>query len=122
VRSVLERIDEERDLERDSERAERRQRRVTEAVAAMSKELALSADQRTRVEQVMRDHQAQLGKLRDPRAPDRPANREERRRQMQALSAQTDTKLATILDANQLTRFRERRNEMLGTGRQRGPE
>jgi hypothetical protein len=116
VRSVLERIEEERELERESNRAERQQRRAAEIANTLSTELALLPAQKLKVEQLLSEHFAALQKLGDRRASDRPATQKERRDRMRQLSEQLETKLSGVLDGKQLGQFRERREELFGSG------
>lgn len=116
VRSVLERIEEERDLERESNRAERQQRRAAEIVNSLSQEVVLLPAQKLKVEQLLNEHFAGLRKLGDRQAPDRPATRQERRDRMRQLNEQLETKLSGVLDGKQLNQFRERREELFGSG------
>jgi hypothetical protein len=116
VRSVLERMEEERELERESNRAQGQQRRAAEIANTLSTELALLPAQKLKVEQLFSEHFAALRKLGDRRASDRPATRQERRDRMRQLNEQLETKLSGVLDGKQLGQFRERREELLGSG------
>jgi hypothetical protein len=116
VRSVLERVEEERELERESNRAERQQRRAAEIAATLTTELALLPAQKLKIEQIVSEHFAALQKLGDRRTADRPASRQERRDRMRQLNEQLETKLSGVLDGKQMTQFRERREELLGSG------
>jgi Spy/CpxP family protein refolding chaperone len=94
-------------------RAGQRGEMAKERLAKLAEELNLSAEQKTKVEAVLREQAETLRGLRD-------ATPEERREKMQAARKELDTKIKAILSAEQYAKW-EKIREQRGPGGPGGP-
>ena len=81
---------------------------------------ALTAEQRTQVDAIMKEQGQKMQALRDDARQKSDKVREESRAEMQKLRTETETKLSKVLNAEQLARFKqsmERRMGSKGPGR-----
>lgn len=120
VRTVMDRVQWERDEERKVTRAQRRQQRVSRQVDWYTDQLGLDGGQKQRLEEVL---EQQMEKFRDLRDRDGgpPLRRSEWREQVSKIRQDTVKQLAEVLNSSQLDNYQKLvEEEGWGPGRGRG--
>lgn len=105
VRDIFDRVEDERDSQRNTRRDQRETERTDRWVAAMGEQLQLREDQQQQVRALLQKQSESLRALRDSNSAERPVLRSEWQAKMTAISQQTETALAGILDASQRTKY-----------------
>ncbi len=122
VRSVLDRVEWERDEERRVTRAQRQQLRVARQADFLAEKLNLTSQQKDEVSKIFEEQAEKFQALRRP--PDggpRPVTRRGWREQTGAIRAQTDTALGEVLDEQQMKDYQAlQEEEDFGGGPRRG--
>lgn len=114
VRSVYDRLEQERRDERRARRAQRAEERARWQADFVAERLDLSPDVRDRFQRLLIE---QMDRFRDLRHPDpdagtqRPRSRSEWRERVDAIRKETDEKLAEVLTDEQLEAYQEMREE-----------
>ena len=108
VRTVLDRVDGEREEERKVTETKRREERAQRQTELISQRLKLTPAQTQKVEQILVEQMDTFRKLRegdDSGAP-RPSNRTEWRARVETIRTETERKLSGVLNEEQLTGYR----------------
>jgi len=94
---------------------------VDHQLKQMADSLKLTPQQRANARPILLDHAYQVKQLRDKYVgmERTPANREAMTKEMQTLREATDTKLAGVLSADQMTQYKKMRDEQLARVRSR---
>jgi hypothetical protein len=113
VRDVVDRVDAERSADRRARRMERQNAAAKRMIERYAEELKLTADQKTKMEAIVREHLQAMTALRDSDgdAGAAPASRDEWRERMRGMREQTEKKLSGVLDQTQMEKYRELRSE-----------
>ena len=109
VRTVLDRVDWEREEERRVTQSKRREERVARQTELLAQRLKLNPSQVQHVERVLVEQMETFRKLRnddDPNHP-RPATRSEWRQAVEAIRAETEEKLGKVLDEGQMASYQQ---------------
>lgn|SRR5690606_5303480 len=128
VRTVLDRVDWEREEERRVEQARRREARAERQTELLAERLKLSAPQRERVQQILAEQMESFRALRNPEGSEnpRPTNRGEWRTRVESIRTDTEKKLREVLNDAQIASYRQFVEEegfgSRGGRRQRGAE
>lgn len=109
VRSVLDRVDWEREEERKVTESKRREERALRQTELLTQRLKLTPAQTQKVQQILVDQMNTFRRLRegDDGGPPRPSTRDEWRSRVEAIRTETEQKLAQILDNEQMTSYRD---------------
>lgn len=110
VRTVMDRIDWERDEEERVTRAQRQEERAKHQADLLAERLGLSESQRGKVEPILVEQMDAFRALRDPArdaGASRPSTRSEWRERIAAIRSSTETKLAGVLDQKQVEGYRQ---------------
>jgi len=108
VRTVLDRVDGEREEERKVSETKRREERAQRQTELLSQRLKLTPAQTQKVEQILVEQMDTFRKLReggDGDAP-RPSSRSEWRARVETIRTETERKLSEVLNDDQLTGYR----------------
>ena len=108
VRTVLDRVDWEREEERKVTDTKRREERVQRQTELLTERLKLTPAQTQKVQQILVEQMDTFRNLRgggDTDAP-RPSNRSEWRERVDAIRTETERKLSQVLDNEQMTSYR----------------
>lgn len=108
VRTVLDRVDGEREEERKVTETKRREERAQRQTELLSQRLKLTPAQTQKVEQILVDQMNTFRKLRegDDGAAPRPSSRTEWRARVETIRTETERKLGEVLNEEQLTGYR----------------
>ena len=120
VRSVLDRVDWEKEEERRVNRATRRTARAQRQADYLTEQLGLTPSQRSEIEKILTERMEAFGRLRNP--PDggsRPLTRRDWREAGSKIRADAEKKMETVLDESQMEKYRELDQEERGRGRGR---
>ncbi len=123
VRSVLDKVDQERRDERRERRTARSQERVKRQTELLTERLKLTPDQVAKVEKILLDRVERFRALRNQDAGARPVTRSEWRQQARIVQKKTDEQLGEVLDDTQMKgyqSFQEEEGFGRGRGRRRG--
>jgi hypothetical protein len=121
VRDVIERAEIDRDNEREVRREDRRKQMATRWADDIAPRLSLNEQQKAKLLEVAQQFMSELGRLWGERDGGAPQSRTERRAEMQRLREQSEQKLRTILDPNQMRTYDSLGEEdKLGFPRRRG--
>lgn len=124
VRTVLDRVDWEREEERRVTRSKRREERAKRQTELLTERLALSGAQQQKMEQILTDQMETFRSLREDGSDQpRPATRSEWRARVEAIRSETERKLGQVLDDEQMNSYRkfvEEEGFGPGRGRRRG--
>jgi hypothetical protein len=121
VRDVIERAEIDRDNEREVRREDRRKQMATRWADDIAPRLNLNEQQKAKLLEVAQQFMSELGRLWGERDGGAPQSRTERRAEMQRLRQQSEQKLRTILDPNQMRTYESLGDEdKLGFPRRRG--
>ena len=108
VRTVLDRVDWEREEERKVTDTKRREERVQRQTELLTERLKLTPAQTQKVQQILVEQMDTFRNLRgggDGDAP-RPSNRSEWRERVEAIRTETERKLSQVLDNGQMSSYR----------------
>jgi hypothetical protein len=121
VRDVIERAEIDRDNEREVRREDRRKQMATRWAHDIAPRLSLNEQQKAKLLEVAQQFMSELGRLWGERDGGAPQSRTERRAEMQRVREQSEQKLRTILDPNQMRTYESLGDEdKLGFPRRRG--
>jgi hypothetical protein len=121
VRDVIERAEIDRDNEREVRREDRRKQMATRWADDIAPRLNLNEQQKAKLLDIAQQFMSELGRLWGERDGGAPQSRTERRAEMQRLREQSEQKLRTILDPNQMRTYDSLGEEdKLGFPRRRG--
>ena len=121
VRSVLDKVDQERRDERQQRRTARAQERVKRQTELLTERLKLTPDQVAKVEKILMDRVEHFRALRNQDGGARPVTRREWREQARIVQKKTDEQLAEVLDETQMKGYQAfQEEEGFGRGRGRG--
>jgi hypothetical protein len=110
VRTVMDRIDWERDEEERVTRAQRQQERAKHQADLLAQRLGLNETQRRKVEPILVEQMDAFRALRDPDGDAgvaRPTTRSEWRERLAAVRTAAETKLAAVLDQKQMQAYQQ---------------
>ncbi|HMR10738.1 MAG TPA: hypothetical protein PKA88_33400 [Polyangiaceae bacterium] len=119
VRSVLDKVDQERDDERRERRSERQRESVRRQTELLTERLKLNPSQIAQVEKILRERVERFRALREGDAGPRPVTRSEWRERMRSMQKETDDKFKEVLSESQLKDY-EKYSEEEGFGPGRG--
>ncbi len=121
VRSVLDKVDQERRDERQQRRTARAQERVKRQTELLTERLKLTPDQVAEVGKILMDRVERFRALRNLDGGARPVTRREWREQARIVQKKTDEQLAEVLDETQMKGYQAfQEEEGFGRGRGRG--
>jgi hypothetical protein len=106
VRSVLDRVDWEREEEERVTRAQQRSERAERQTALLTQRLSLSPEQSEAVALALNRQMERFRELRDAKGEARPATREDWRQRTGTIRAETDKALGEVLDEEQMKGYR----------------
>ncbi|MEZ4221510.1 MAG: hypothetical protein R3B13_11335 [Polyangiaceae bacterium] len=119
VRSVMDKVEQEKSDERQTRRTQLQQERVKRQTDQLAERLKLTPDQRSKVEKILLDRVERMRALRDPDAGAVPTTRNDWRERMRTMQKETDDKLAEVLSESQMKDYQDFREEEGGFGRGR---
>lgn len=113
VRSVYDRVEQERREERDARRAQRSEERAKWQADFVADRLQLSPEVRDRFQKVLVDQMERFQSLHNPSdgGAERPRGREQWRAQVDAIRKETDEKLSEVLTDQQLEEYKKLREQ-----------
>jgi hypothetical protein len=120
VRSVLDKVDQERDDERRERRTQRQRESVKRQTELLTERLKLNPSQVAQVEKILRERTERFRAMRDGDAGTRPSTRGEWRQQMRAAQKETDQKFKDVLSESQLKDYQTFQEEEGRGGGRRG--
>jgi hypothetical protein len=106
VRSVLDRVDWERNEEQRLVREQRRSERAERQTKLLTERLVLSPEQASRVSEALTQQMDRFRALREGDGQGRPATRDEWRKRVDEIRGQTEKDLSGVLDDKQLEGYR----------------
>jgi hypothetical protein len=109
VRTVLDRVDWERQEERRVDQTRRREERAQRQTELLAERLKLSPPQRERVQQILTEQMETFRNLRSGENPEspRPATRNDWRARVESIRTDTEKKLREVLDDAQIASYRQ---------------
>lgn len=116
VRSVMDKIDQERNEERQERRSERQRESVKRQTELLTERLKLNPGQVAEVEKILRERVERFRALREGDAGARPATRSEWRERMRSMQKETDDRFKDVLSESQMKDY-EKFSEEEGFGR-----